>query len=111
MKTKQTIELVMILLALWGVLVLWPTNVQAQTVLPASCLARLDFYYACKNSDWRPDGSLDKGAVAGETAVTLLEFIAFYSDRLGNWTPDITGICTSRMDNFYACRNGWQPER
>ena len=111
MKTKQTMAMVMILLALWGVLALWPTTAQAQTALPESCLARLDFYYACQNSDWRPDDSLDEGAVAAETAVTLSEFIALYSGRLGSWTPDITDICTSRMDYFYACRNGWQPRR
>ena len=111
MKTKQLISVAMIVIALWGVLALWTTDAQAQTALPESCLARLDFYYACKNSDWRPDDSLDEGAVAEETALTLSKFIALYSGRLGGWTPDTTDICTSRMDYFYACRNGWQPGR
>ena len=111
MKTKQLISVAMIVMALLGALALWATEAQAQRTLPESCLARLDFYYACQNSDWRPDDSLDEGAVAKETAVTLSEFIALYSGRLGSWTPDITDICTSRMDYFYACHNGWQAGR
>ena len=111
MKTRLTISMVIILLTLWGVLTLKAANVQAQTDLPASCLARLDFYYACQNSDWRPDDNLDKRAVGRETAVTPAEFISLYSGRLGNWLPGTTDICTSRMDYFYACRNGWQPSR
>jgi hypothetical protein len=109
MKTKQAMIIVMILFTLCGVLALWTTDVQAQRTLPPSCLARLDYYYACKNSDWRPDESLDEGPAAAETATTLAEFISLYTGRPSSWTADIPDICTSRMDYFYACRNGWQP--
>jgi hypothetical protein len=111
MKTKQLISVAMIVLALGGVLTLWTTDAQAQSTLPESCLARLDFYYACQNSDWRPDNSLDKGVATTETAVTLAEFVSLYTGHPVSWIPDVTDLCTSRMDYFYACRNGWQPGR
>lgn len=121
MKTKQIISMVMLFFALGGVLALLPTNVQAQTAVPVSCLERLDFFYACQNSDWRPDGSQNKGVVAGKPVATSTEvtFSAparldhMYAYRLGDWLPDVTtntfDICASGLDFLYACQNGWQP--
>jgi len=122
MKTKQIISIAMILLALGGVLALLPTNVQAQTAVPVSCFDRLDFFYACQNSDWRPDGSQSRGVVTGKPAVTPTEITSpaparldyMYAYRLGDWLPDVEtntlDFCASGLDFLYACQHGWLPE-
>jgi hypothetical protein len=123
MKTKQIISIVMLFFALGGVLALLPTTVQAQTAVPISCLERLDYFYACQNSDWRPDGSQSRGVVTGKPAVTPTEITSpaparldfMYAYRLGNWLVDVetntVDYCASRLDFLYACRHGWQMTR
>jgi hypothetical protein len=120
MKTKQIISIVMLFFALGGVLALLPTTVQAQTAVPISCLERLDYFYACQNSDWRPDGSQDRGIVAGKPVVVPAESASvvpgrldyMYAYRMGDWLLDVEthafDFCASRLELSNTCLNSWQ---
>jgi hypothetical protein len=91
MKTKQSVLLLMGLLALLSGLMLWQEDGQAQAAVPEGCLSRLDFFYACQNSEWRPasgveareDGGLNKASDRPAECLNGLDFM--YACRHNNW--------------------------